>query len=106
MAKFYGNIGYAETVETRPGIWKEQIVEHSYYGEIVRNTRRLQSSDQLNDNIVVANEISIIADPFANENFYSMRYVVFNGAKWKISNVEVRYPRLILTLGGIYNDGE
>lgn len=103
MAKFYGVIGYAETVETKLGVWKEQITEKSYYGELVRNTRRLQTTDQLNDNINVANEISIVADPFANENFHSMRYVEFMGAKWKISNVEVQYPRLILTIGGVYN---
>ena len=103
MAKFYGVIGYAETVETRPGVWNEQITERMYCGDLVRNTRRLQSADQLNDNVNVANEISIISDPFANENFHSMRYVEFMGAKWKISNVEVQYPRLILTTGGVYN---
>lgn len=103
MAKFYGPIGYAELVETAPGVWKEQITERNYYGELVRNTRRLQSTDQVNDDINVANEISIVADPFANENFHSMRYVEFMGAKWKITNVEVRYPNLILTVGGVYN---
>lgn len=103
MAKFYGEIGYAETVETKPGVWTEQITKRNYYGELVRNTRRLQTVSQLNDNINVANEISILADPYANENFHSMRYVEFMGAKWKISNVEVQYPRLILTLGGVYN---
>lgn len=103
MAKFYGAIGYAETVETTPGVWKEQITEHNYYGELIRNTRKLQTADQLNDNINVANEISIIADPFAISNFHSMRYVEFMGAKWKITSIEVRYPRLILTVGGLYN---
>lgn len=103
MAKFYGAIGYAETVETTPGVWKEQITEHYYYGDLIRNTRRLQTADQLNDNINVANEISIVADPFAINNFHSMRYVEFMGAKWKISSVEVRHPRLILTVGGLYN---
>jgi len=105
MAKFYGPIGYATTVETRPGVWTESITEHSYYGELIRNTRRLQNADQLNDNINVANEISIVADPFANQNFHSMRYVEFMGAKWKISNVEVQYPRLILSIGGVYTNG-
>ena len=106
MAKFSGLVGYATQVETVPGVsgvWEEQIIEKKYYGDLVRNTRKLQTSDQVNDNINVANEISIIADPFANQNFYSMRYVVFMGAKWKISNVEVQYPRLILTIGGLYN---
>lgn len=103
MAKFYGAIGYAVTEETKPGVWMEKITERMYYGDLTRNTRKLQSTDQLNDNINVANEISIIADPFANENFHSMKYVEFMGAKWKITNIEVQYPRLILTVGGVYN---
>lgn len=103
MAKFYGVIGYAVTEETKPGVWKEQITEREYFGDLNRNKRQLQSADQLNDNINVANEISIVADPFANENFHMMRYVKFMGTKWKITNVEVQYPRLILTIGGVYN---
>ena len=103
MAKFYGVIGYAVTKETAPGVWTEEIAEQSYYGDLTRNMRRLQDSGDLNDDITVANEISIVADPYANANFHSMRYVAFMGAKWKISKVEVQYPRLILTLGGVYN---
>lgn len=104
MAKWYGEIGYAETVQTKPGVWEEQITKRNYYGEVIRNTRRLQSANQLNDNINVSNEISIVADPFAYQNFHSMRYVEFMGTKWKITNVEVQYPRLILELGGVYNE--
>ena len=103
MAKYYGKIGYAETAETNPGVWTEQIIERSYYGDMIRNTRRLQSAEQVNDNINIANDLSIIADPYAINNFHSMRYAEFMGAKWKISNAEVQYPRLILTLGGLYN---
>lgn len=103
MAKFYGKIGYASTVETKPGVYEEQIVERSYYGDLIRNTRRLQSSDKVNDDINISNEISIVADPYATNNFHTMRYAIFMGTKWKISNVEVSYPRLILTLGGVYN---
>lgn len=103
MAKFYGKIGYASTVETKPGVYEEQIVERSYYGDLIRNTRRLQGADQVNDDINISNEISIVADPYATNNFHTMRYAVFMGTKWKISNVEVSYPRLILTLGGVYN---
>lgn len=103
MAKFYGSVGYADTVETAPGVWEEGITERMYFGDLTRNTRRLQSSNTLNDDINVANEISIVADPFANQNFHKMRYVSFMGSKWKITNVEVQYPRLILTIGGVYN---
>lgn len=101
--KWCGSIGYAETVETSPGIWTDKIVEYRYYGDVTRNTRMLQSTDQVNDNVNVSNSISIIADPYANQNFHSIRYITFMGTKWKISNVDVQYPRLILTLGGLYN---
>lgn len=103
MAKFYGKIGFGFTSEEAPGVYKDKILERDYYGDLIRNTRRLQPGEHLNDDINISNEISIVADPYAYQNFHSMRYVVFMGAKWKISNVEVQYPRLILTLGGVYN---
>lgn len=103
MAKFYGTIGYVNTVETEPGMWEEQKIERQYSGELVKNARRLESSGGVNDNVNISNEVSIVADPYAYENFHAMRYIKFMGAKWKISNVEVRYPRLILTIGGVYN---
>ena len=103
MAKWFGVVGFAETVETAPDVWVEQITKRSYYGDLLRNNRRLQASDQLNDNITIANEISIVSDPYANQHFHAIRYVEFAGTKWKVSNVEVLYPRLKLTLGGVYN---
>ena len=103
MAKWYGEIGFAETVETKPGVWVEQITKRNCYGDTIRNSRRLQSANQLNDNINISNQISIVADPYANNNFHSMRYAEFMGTKWKISDIEVQCPRLILTLGGVYN---
>ena len=89
--------------ETRPGVWEEIITERNYYGDLVRNIRRLQSSSQVNDDLNIANEISIVADPYANKNFHAMRYVEFMGTRWKINNVDVQYPRLILSIGGVYN---
>ena len=103
MAKFYGKIGYAERVETVPGYWEDKIVERSYYGDLIRNTRMLQNSGEVNDNINISNQLSIVADPYANKHFYSMRYVELGGAKWKITNVDVQFPRLVLTIGGVYN---
>jgi hypothetical protein len=106
MGKWYGRIGYAERAETKPGVWESVIIERDYFGDVVRNTRRLQTTSQLNDDINVANEISIVADPFAYNNFHSMLYIWFMGVKWKVTNVEVQHPRLILTLGGVYNGDE
>ena len=107
MAKWYGKIGYAEMKEKKPGDWGEVITERSYFGDAIRNTRLLQqNTNSTNDNVNVGNQISIVADPYANQNFHSMRYVEFMGNRWKVTNVDVQYPRLILTIGGLYNNGE
>lgn len=106
MSKYYGTIGYAKTIETTPGVWEETIIEKNYKGDVLRNARRYESADKLNDNININNQISIIADSYAYENFFSMRYITWFGSKWKITNIEVQRPRLLLTIGGIYNDSE
>lgn len=103
MAKYYGEIGFAVQKETKPGVWVNEVIPRNYYGDVTNITRRSQSSNQLNDNITISSEISIIADPFANENLHSIVYVKFMGAKWKVSSVSVQYPRLILSLGDVYN---
>lgn len=104
MAKFCGPVGFVETIETAPGVWSNNDVERVYYGDVLRNMSRWStSSETTNGELNINNQISIVADPYANENFHSMRYVGFMGTKWKITNVEVKYPRLILSLGGVYN---
>lgn len=103
MAKWYGNIGFSETVEVEPGIHDQRYTDRKYYGELVRNTSKFQTSGGVNDNVNVSTELSIVSDPYANANFLRMRYVEMYGAKWKINNVEVKYPRLILSIGGVYN---
>lgn len=105
MAKFYGIIGYVVTKETEPGIYEEVVVENAYYGDVLKDSRRLQERAKVNDDITISNRISIIADPFANNHFHSMRYVEMIGTKWKITDVEVAFPRLILSIGGVYNGG-
>lgn len=106
MAKFYGMIGFAVTEETASGsgIWKETIKELPYFGDLVRSSRRLEAAEKANDDVRLSNDISIVSDPYAVENFHSIRYVTCLGTKWKVSNVEIQYPRLILTTGGIYHE--
>ena len=106
MARFCGKIGFFTTVETEPGIWEEQIVEKTYYGDITRNISRYQQTENVNGNISINNTISILADPYATNNFQYMRYVIFNGVKWHITSAEVEYPRIILSIGGLYNEDE
>ena len=103
MARYSGKIGYANEVEIRPGVYDVEFTERIYTGDLNRNVSRGQSSDKYNDDITIANEISIVADQFAYDNFYAIKYAELMGFKWKVTSVEVKYPRLILQLGGKYN---
>lgn len=105
MAKFYGKIGYIETKETSPGVWTEVSTERDYFGDVINRSSRWQSSqDKQNDDLQITNQISIVADPYALNNFSSMRYIEWMGALWKINSVSVEYPRLTLEIGGVYNE--
>ena len=102
--RYYGKIAFRSTAETVPGIWKEEIIERPYYGEVLRNYLALHTeSKEVNDDISLRNQISIVADQFAYNHFQDMIYVEFMGTKWKAQDVEVVMPRLQITLGGEYN---
>lgn len=103
MAKFYGKIGYGISGETDPGVYELQSKERPYYCEVLAKSWKYDSTENANDDINIANRISIVADEFAYKHSYAMRYVEWMGARWKISKVEVQSPRLILTIGGVYN---
>lgn len=103
MAKFSGEVGYGLTVEKARGVWEDEVTERRYFGDVVRNLRRMQAGDQVNDEISVSNSISIVADEFANGNFMAIRYVKWAGTLWTVTTVEVQSPRLLLQLGGVYN---
>lgn len=104
MAKFYGNIGFARVSETAPGVWTEEIVEHPYYGEMEKHSFKWQGGQNINDNINFDMSINLIGDTYLYENLGFIRYVNWMHNSWKVSNVSVKdYPRLTLTLGGLYN---
>lgn len=106
MTKWYGIVGYAESVKIAPGVWDTKITERQYYGDVIRNLRRLENGEHLNDDINVNNLISIVADEYAYQNFQGIQYVEFMNSLWKVTSVEVQHPRLILTIGGVYNKRE
>lgn len=102
MAKWYGKVGFADTVETEPGYWESEIVERPYFGDVINEQWKRQSSGGVNDDINVANRISIVADSYAMNHCSTMVYVEFMGAKWKVLDVNVQYPRLIINMNGVY----
>ena len=106
MAKFYGKVGYVEVVETSYQVYKSVEYERSYYGDVTRVSRRLDAGSKINDDITLSNLISIVADAYAFDHIFALRYVWWMGNRWKVTNVEVQRPRLVLTLGGLYNGNE
>lgn len=105
MARFFGAVGYGEPVEDPPGsgVIVDQVIEQEYQGDVLRNTRSLDANEKVNEDIVVGNSISIVADDHAIKFFHKIKYVMWEGVRWTVTNVEVRPPRLILTLGRVYN---
>lgn len=105
MPKFYGVIGFVRTVEEpeNSGVWVPLIEEREYAGNINNFYHKLDATNNVNDNVNISSQISIIADPYFYENIGYVRYVVFMGQKWKVSNIEPAFPRLIIDLGGLYN---
>lgn len=104
MAKVKAIVGYIDVLETAPGVWSdEQPIERVYYGDLTRNSRRWQSADSTNKDIVLNNTLSILGDSYANSHLSSIIYVILNGTKWTVTNIEIMRPRLIITIGGVYN---
>ena len=105
MARFFGEVGYGESVESSPGsgVWVDEITEFPYQGDVIRNTRALEENDRVNSDITVGNRISVVADEYAFEHFFNIKYVRWAGVPWTVTTVEVLSPRLILSLGSVYN---
>lgn len=103
MAKFHCSIGYTMIEETSPGVHTQVVTEKSYTGDILRNSQRWDNSENLNQNFNVNNRFSVVANAYAYENFDKMIYILWNGTKWKISSAEIQRPRIVLSIGGVYN---
>lgn len=104
MSKWCGKIGFSYTGEVEPGIWVEnEIIERQYFGDVTSNRWKREKSGEVNKNINLSNQISILADPYARDHVSSMTWIEFSNEKWEVSDVEVQYPRLILSIGGVWN---
>lgn len=102
--KYHGKVGYVDTVEVKPGLFEEQLIFRIYYGDILRNAKRDSLGSKVNADVQVTNQISIVADAYARDHFFRLRCIEWQGALWSVSDVEVQPPRLILSIGGLYNE--
>lgn len=103
MARFYGKVGFGVTEDAGHGVQVEEITERSYYGDVIRNVRVIDAPEKVTFDLSVNNSISIVADAYANEHFFAIRYVEWSGSLWIVDTVEVQRPRLLLRLGGVYD---
>lgn len=104
MAKFFTKLGIAKgQYESQPGVFSELVEEFPCTGYVLRDSSRYDTPSKINDDLIVGNQLSVLADPYAYENFHSIRWIDWMGSRWKVTSVEVNYPRLILGLGGLYN---
>ena len=102
--RYYGKIGYFDTVETKPGLFEQELIFRTYKGDVLRNTKRNQLGSKVNDDITINNSISIVADPYARDHFFQIKYAEWQGALWEVTSVDVQFPRLVLELGGVYHE--
>jgi hypothetical protein len=103
MARYFGQVGYAESTQTSPGVWEDAIIPRNYYGDVTSTTSRWEHGENKNDNLTIQNSISIVADAYAYEHFSAIKYVEWMGQKWKVNSVQVQRPRLVLSIGGVWN---
>ena len=103
MPKYHGFVGFEISCETSPGVYEVKIVEREYYGDKIKDTRSISQNGVVNSNVNVSSRFSILADPYATLNFLSIRYITYMGTKWIVTSVDNNYPRLELTVGGVYN---
>lgn len=104
MAKYYGMIGFATQQETKPGIWEDVIEERPYKGDVLRNGRRYDHAEGINDNFTITNQFSIVSDAFLYSHIPALRYLEYMGSKFKITSADLDRPRVIISVGGVYVD--
>ena len=104
MAKVRVVVGYGEQVDKGNGVWADEITERSYTGDLKRTASSLREGENLNKELSLSNSISIVADAYANEHFFAIRYVTWAGSDWVVTSVDATTrPRLVLQLGGVYS---
>lgn len=107
MAKFFGKVGFSVTVEldpiNEPGVYGDSNIEREYCGDVLQNRASWEQSTEVNDNFNINVRFSLLLDPFAEQYCQKIKYIEYMGGKWKVKSIEIQYPRIILTVGGVYN---
>jgi hypothetical protein len=109
MARFTGLVGYVTQEESVPGVWSQSETPKMMKGDIIRQSitngkgDRVADSGKVNDDVSLGHRVSLIGDAYAFANCFNMKWVQINGIKWSISSIEMQRPRIIVSLGGMWN---
>jgi len=108
MAKYSGLVGYITQEESSPGVWSSVENPKLMKGDIIRQSSSFQSdgrtsSSKVNDDITLNHRVSLLGDAYAFSNYYTIKWIALDGLKWQVSSVEIQRPRIIVTLGGLWN---
>lgn len=95
-------VGFVEQVREN-GVTRDVATERPYVGSEETNTRYFSNSDSVIGEIRFQTRVSIMADPYALENFTKIRYVEWAGSLMTVDSIDKKRPRLTLVLGGVYN---
>lgn len=109
MAKYAGLVGYVTQEEKVPGVWSTVADPKPMRGDIIRASASSQndgrlSSDKINKDVTLNHRVSLVGDAYAFGNYYNIKWIEIDGAKWEVSSVELQRPRLIVTVGGLWNE--
>lgn len=103
MSKYVGMIGFGMNRETEPGVWEDEVIERKYRGDILKNNQHFAVGGTTSGELRISNHFSILCDSFAFDHVSDIRYLEWRGNRWMVDSIEIEYPRLIMTIGGIYN---
>lgn len=101
--KYSGKVGYAVQTETAPGVWTKEIKEVHMYGDTLSYGAQPVSSDKVNQDVALSNEISLMGNPIIFENLSTLEYLILSGIKWEITSINLDPPRIKVALGGVWN---
>lgn len=104
MNRFFGKIGFCyQESEEGSDIVTERVVLKTYRGDLLKSNRKWETAEQIIDQFNISNRVSIMADPYSLDNLYAIKFVILHGKAWKITDAEIQYPRIILSIGGLWN---
>ncbi len=103
MAKYAGLVCYVTQEEKVPGVWTPLENPVLMKGDIIRQSSNYQDNGKINSDISLNHRVSLVGDAYAFDNYYNIKWIMLDGRKWEVTSVEIQRPRIIVSIGGLWN---